>query len=155
VGNVVNIVDLLKQHSPETVRFLLLGTHYRSPIEWSDERLAQVRRGLESFYRLFERFQRITGRSFYELGPDSVRNPTLFLQSEGTQDGSAHLGLLMKREDSKLRDESMESGPSDRIAWACRNHGRLFLQDMNDDFNTGGAIGVLFGLVAILNHQAD
>ena len=33
VGNVVNVVDLLKQHSPETVRFLLLGTHYRSPIE--------------------------------------------------------------------------------------------------------------------------
>src|SRR5215468_1212774 len=65
VGNVVNVVDLLKQHSPETVRFLLLGTHYRSPIEWSDERLAEVRRSLEAFYRFFERYERITGQSFY------------------------------------------------------------------------------------------
>src|ERR671925_303186 len=35
IGNVVNIVDLLQQHQPETVRFVLLGTHYRSPIEYS------------------------------------------------------------------------------------------------------------------------
>src|SRR5207237_10551015 len=31
VGNVVNIADLLKRHHPETVRFLLLSTAYRSP----------------------------------------------------------------------------------------------------------------------------
>src|SRR5205823_8331079 len=69
VGNVVNIVDLLKQHQPETVRFLLLGTHYRSPIEWSDERLAEVRKALDSFYRFFERYKRITGNSFFSLQP--------------------------------------------------------------------------------------
>src|SRR5215813_12800455 len=59
IGNVVNIVDLLKKHSAETVRFLLLNTHYRSPIEYSDERLSEVGRSLESFYRFFERYQRI------------------------------------------------------------------------------------------------
>ena len=32
IGNVVNIADLLQDALlPETVRFLLLGTHYRSP----------------------------------------------------------------------------------------------------------------------------
>src|SRR5919109_253965 len=44
VGNVVNVVDLLANHHPETVRFLLLNTHYRSPIEYSEERLQEVRR---------------------------------------------------------------------------------------------------------------
>src|SRR5205807_4869844 len=67
VGNVVNVVDLLKQHAPETVRFLLLGTHYRSPIEWSDERLAEVKRALEGFYRFFERYERISGDRFYDV----------------------------------------------------------------------------------------
>jgi cysteinyl-tRNA synthetase len=67
VGNVVNVADLLQKHSPETVRFLLLSTHYRSPIEYSDERLAELGRALESFYRFFERCQRITGESFYAL----------------------------------------------------------------------------------------
>src|SRR6476620_5831165 len=47
VGNVVNIADLLQQHHAETVRFLLLSTHYRSPIEYSDDRLNEVRRSLE------------------------------------------------------------------------------------------------------------
>jgi cysteinyl-tRNA synthetase len=67
VGNVINVVDLLNKHQPETVRFLLLSTHYRSPIEYSDERLAEMRRGLDGFYRFFERYQRITGQSFFDV----------------------------------------------------------------------------------------
>ena len=40
VGNVVNVVgSAASSTSPETVRFLLLSTHYRSPIEYSDDRL--------------------------------------------------------------------------------------------------------------------
>src|SRR6516162_7252521 len=60
VGNVINVVDLLAKHSPETVRFLLLSTHYRSPIEYSEERLHEIRRSLDGFYRFFERYARIT-----------------------------------------------------------------------------------------------
>jgi cysteinyl-tRNA synthetase len=67
VGNVVNIADLLQKHSAETVRFLLLNTHYRSPIEYSDERLHEMRRSLEGFHRFFERFERISGRAFHSL----------------------------------------------------------------------------------------
>jgi cysteinyl-tRNA synthetase len=67
IGNVINVVELLQKHDPETVRFLLLSTHYRSPIEYSEERLNELHRSLESFYRLFERYQRITGESFYAL----------------------------------------------------------------------------------------
>ena len=52
VGNVVNVADLLKKYSPETVRFLLLSTHYRSPIEYSEERLSEVQRSLESVLSL-------------------------------------------------------------------------------------------------------
>src|SRR5436305_13418124 len=67
VGNVVNMVDLLQRHHPETVRFLLLSTHYRSPIEYSDERLGELARAVQGFYRFFERVQRVTGESFYGL----------------------------------------------------------------------------------------
>src|SRR5437588_7700030 len=66
VGNVINVVDLLERHSAETVRFLLLSTHYRSPIEYGEDRLAEMRRSLDGFYRFFERYRRITGGSFYE-----------------------------------------------------------------------------------------
>src|SRR3954451_21133584 len=72
VGNVVNIADLLKKHHPETVRFLLLSTHYRSPIEYSEDRLDEIAKSLQGFYRFFERYERITGMSFYALPSQQV-----------------------------------------------------------------------------------
>ena len=48
-GNEVVVSELLKRHHPETLRFFLLSTHYRRPIDFSDERLDEVRRGLEAF----------------------------------------------------------------------------------------------------------
>ena len=52
-------------HQPETLRFLLLTTHYRRPIDYSEDRLEEVQRSLDGFYRFFERYQRITGSDFY------------------------------------------------------------------------------------------
>ncbi len=80
VGNVVNMADLLKRHRPDTVRFLLLSSHYRSPIEYSEERLDEVAKSLQAFYRFFERYERITKTSFYAAptlaaGPDPFALP--------------------------------------------------------------------------------
>ena len=125
IGNVVNIVDLLQKHSAETVRFLLLGTHYRSPIEYSDDRLAEVRRSLEGFYRFFERYHRIRGRTFYELAAPAKHAPFDLGPSP-----SAFLNEV-----SRLR--------------------ATFLDCMSDDFNTGGAIGALYESLTALNRFAD
>jgi len=65
VGNVVNMADLLRRHRPDTVRFLLLSSHYRSPIEYSEERLDEIAKSLQGFYRFFERYERITKNSLY------------------------------------------------------------------------------------------
>src|SRR4051812_28061790 len=78
VGNVVNMVDLLQRHHPETVRFLLLSTHYRSPIEYSEERLNEIAKSLQSFYRFFERYERITGESFYALSAERMEKVPVF-----------------------------------------------------------------------------
>jgi cysteinyl-tRNA synthetase len=64
LGNEIVVSKVFEKHAPETLRVLLLSTHYRSPIEYSEDRLVELRRGLEGFYRFFERFQRITGESF-------------------------------------------------------------------------------------------
>jgi cysteinyl-tRNA synthetase len=123
VGNVINVVDLLKKHHPETVRLLLLGTHYRSPIEYSEERLGEVRRSLEGFYRFFERYERITKVSFYQL-------------------------------DAPTRLAPFEAGPGEFLA-EVRRLRESFLENMADDFNTGGAVGVLYELLTALNRFAD
>jgi cysteinyl-tRNA synthetase len=57
--------NLLEACTGEHIRFFVLSTHYRRPIEYSDGELESKRKGLESFYRLFERVQRIAGESAY------------------------------------------------------------------------------------------
>jgi cysteinyl-tRNA synthetase len=123
VGNVVNVADLLAKHHPETVRFLLLSTHYRSPIEYSDERLNEIARALQGFYRFFERYRRIAGETFYNL---TVKNGDEAIQKLSPD----------------LRDEI-------EPLW------KKFHECMSDDFNTGGAVGVLFEILSVLNRYVD
>ena len=50
LGNVLLVRDLLAQAPGEAIRFLLLGAHYRQPLNWSADGLAQARRGLDRLY---------------------------------------------------------------------------------------------------------
>ncbi len=65
--------ELLKRHSPETIRFFLLSTHYRSPIQYSEALLEETARSLETFYRFFKRYERITGERYFENKPVATR----------------------------------------------------------------------------------
>jgi cysteinyl-tRNA synthetase len=59
--------NLLARHQPQAIRMLLLSTHYRSPIHFGEEPLGESARAMEAFERLFARFERIAGKSFYAL----------------------------------------------------------------------------------------
>ena len=66
-GNEIVVTSLLRKHRPEVLRCLLLSTHYRSPIEYTNDRLMEIKKSLGNFYRFFDRYQRITGNSYYLL----------------------------------------------------------------------------------------
>ena len=52
LGNVVTVGDLLAQgHRGETLRFALLSAHYRQPLEWSEQLIAQSKATLDRVYR--------------------------------------------------------------------------------------------------------
>ena len=50
LGNVLLVRDLLGEAPGEAIRFALLGAHYRQPLDWSTNGLAQARRGLDRLY---------------------------------------------------------------------------------------------------------
>ena len=50
LGNFFTIRDVLKQYDAETLRFFLLRTHYRSPLNYSDAHLDDARSGLKRLY---------------------------------------------------------------------------------------------------------
>ncbi len=50
LGNFFTIKEVLDRFDPEVVRFFLLSTHYRSPIEFSDEQLREAESSLDRYY---------------------------------------------------------------------------------------------------------
>jgi cysteinyl-tRNA synthetase len=125
LNNAVNMTEVFERHAPETVRFLLLSTHYRSPIEYSDDRLNEIAKSLQRFYHLFDAYERITGESFYALRP--VKDSMIeYMKQVGG------MGSVFKH---------------------YSRYAEQFTASMDEDFNTAGAVAVLFDLVSDLNRK--
>jgi cysteinyl-tRNA synthetase len=122
-GTVVLMSDLLRLHDPDTLRALLLSSHYRRPIDYSADRIEELKRGLQTFFKGFERFEQLTGTRFDRLAAPGRRAD-------------------FDPGDSALLEEVAE-------------HRERFLAAMDDDFNTGGALGELFDVVHALNRAAN
>lgn len=117
--------DLIERFGGETIRFFLLRTHYRSTVVFSEQGLQETKSALETFYRFFQRYERLTGESFYEMSAPTSRQGGDF-----------------------------DPGDDEWLQEVCRLR-REFLSDMDDDFNTGAAISQLFELVRTLNRYID
>lgn len=50
LGNFFTIHEIIDKFDPEVIRLFLLSTHYRSPIEFSDEQLRETESSLDRFY---------------------------------------------------------------------------------------------------------
>jgi cysteinyl-tRNA synthetase len=50
LGNFFTIHEILNKFDAEAVRFFLLSTHYRSPIEFSDEQLREAEASIDRYY---------------------------------------------------------------------------------------------------------
>ncbi len=57
LGNFFTIKDILKQFSGETLRYFLLLTHYRSPIDFSFEGLSSAKEALNRYYNFIKRLE--------------------------------------------------------------------------------------------------
>lgn len=119
------LAELIERQGGERIRFFLLRTHYRSTVLFNEPAIEEAGLGLETFYRLFKRFKRVTGADFYALTAPTTRGaPSLAIGKEL---------VLKEAEEARLS----------------------FLAAMDDDFNTGGAIGELFELAKIVNRYCD
>lgn len=119
------LAELIAKQGGERIRFFLLRTHYRSTVLFSEPAIEEAATGLETFYRLFKRYERITTTDFYALtAPTSRGASTIALGDDAT---------LNKAKERKAK----------------------FLKAMDDDFNTGGAIAELFELAKLTNKYCD
>ncbi|HKK05589.1 MAG TPA: cysteine--tRNA ligase [Gammaproteobacteria bacterium] len=105
LGNFFTIRDVLKQYDPEVVRYFILTSHYRSPLNYSDQHLDNAKAALT----------------------------TLYTALRGIEPAAVGAGL--------------ETG-GEGEDYTARFHAA-----MQDDFNTAGALSVLFELASEVNRR--
>jgi len=114
--------EVLRRFRPQAVRLYLLGTHYRSPLDFADEYLEEAERAYERLANaraaLDEALAAAGGREGGDTG-----NP------EGAEATSAALELTERVRSLRSKIEGA----------------------LDDDFNTAQALGVLYELVRELN----
>ena len=54
LGNFFTIRDVLREVHPEALRLFVISKHYRSPVDYSEETVAEAERGLERLYGTLE-----------------------------------------------------------------------------------------------------
>ncbi len=50
LGNFFTVREVLKAYDPEVLRYFILASHYRSPLDYSDENLKAAKSALDGFY---------------------------------------------------------------------------------------------------------
>lgn len=50
LGNFFTVREILKQYQPEVVRYFILSSHYRSPLNYTDDNLAKAHGALQRLY---------------------------------------------------------------------------------------------------------
>ncbi len=121
-GNAIGAKQLIEKHGPELFRYMLLCTHYRRPIDFSDEVVAAAGKGMATFSRLAERIERVSGSLAGQLPQEIDQVAGALVESE--------VGAFVR----------------DAVAAKMR-----FLERMDDDFNTADAIAVLHEMAGMVN----
>jgi len=72
IGNIILVRDLLKQHNANVLRLLALGTHYRSPIDFSQEKLKEAEAAYERFLNARRRVEHVLEAPTVTRWPEKV-----------------------------------------------------------------------------------
>jgi cysteinyl-tRNA synthetase len=79
LGNFYTIKDMLKQYHPDVLRYFMIQTHYRNPVDFSADSFAEARQGLERCYTTLKALKdvlagRTDGRQFVsDQLPEKIR----------------------------------------------------------------------------------
>ncbi|MFO1064526.1 MAG: cysteine--tRNA ligase [Pirellulales bacterium] len=136
------LADLIDQQTGERIRFFLLRSHYRSTIVFGKEGLEEAGQALNAFYRLIQRFERITSRPFYRTLVDVGSKDERFDEVEYAK--------------TRAEGDALSAGAAaDSILGEVAALRRSFIEKMDDDFNTGGAVSDLFETARAINRFVE
>jgi cysteinyl-tRNA synthetase len=66
LGNFFTIRDVMEKFHPEVIRYFIVSSHYRSPVNFSDFALKEAKTALSRFYHSFKAYQQMYGQKTVE-----------------------------------------------------------------------------------------
>ena len=111
LGNFFTIREVLARYHPEVVRFFLVSSHYRSPINYSEANLIEARNGLDRFYSALRDFASVEAAEKSELRASQVFEQ---FQAAMDDDFNSREALAALHELVRLLNAAARAGERDR-----------------------------------------
>ncbi len=123
LGNFFTIREVLKKYPAEVVRFLLISSHYRSPINYSEENLIEAKGGLERFYLALRGYENVEPASLESMVDNRFyqRFVTVMNDDFNTREALAAMYELVR----ELNQAEKSSEQAKRLAAELLAMGRL------------------------------
>jgi cysteinyl-tRNA synthetase len=132
-GNFVTVRDVLQEWTGEVIRFALLSTHYRDPLDWTEQKLQQALASLDRFYAALASRQTPTVVSEVRKGEDA--NP-----------------IVAIREDDQNTPSQISAG----TAFLQKGKEEIpIINHLEDDLNTSSAIAKMHEITTEINSTDD
>ena len=137
LGNFFTIREVLEKYQPEVVRYLLVSSHYRSPINYSEDSLKEAKGALERFYTALRGLPEVIAAG----GESFVERFGAAMDDDFNSPEACAVLFEMAREINRLRDADPQAAAA--LAARLRELGNLLgvLQMNPDVFLQAGAEG--------------
>jgi cysteinyl-tRNA synthetase len=129
VGNILTLRHILDEHRPEALIACFLGSHYRSPLEFSSELLEEAEQQVERLRNVFRELGDWAGAGSPDLGASRAAGAAADAAAPATAAGGSGEVLLQRL--------------------AARR--QAFAEALADDLNTAAALAEVFGAAREIN----
>jgi cysteinyl-tRNA synthetase len=127
LGNFLTIEEILKRLAPEAVRLFLVGTHYRSPLDFTEQGLADAARASTRIHETAARLEEALG--------DAAGGTATAAVAATAGSGAA--------------------SPASALPAAVRRYRDEFTAAMDDDLNSPRALAAIFDEIREVNRLLD
>lgn len=110
LGNFFTIRDVIEKFHPEVVRYFIVSSHYRSPVNYSDVALKEAKNTLSRFYYSFKTYQAVYGDHLVETLDEALveRFNTAMRDDFNTPEAIAVLFEINKELNRAVKEENAE-----------------------------------------------
>ena len=144
LGNFFTIRDVLKLYQPEVLRYFIIASHYRSPLNYSDDALNNAKASLERFYATLNGLK-LDGTAEPEAATDFEARFTSAMNDDfNTPEALAVLFDIAREINRLVKAEKLEEAA--KFGVLLRRLGGVLglLQQDPDTFRQGGTIDAGF-----------